>query len=293
MTYKIVQGVIGADVLNAGTFTVNYPDGTNAGTFYGALGHSMLVNGKLLAAPKQFAVAFGASNITITNNSGATIPAGSYYLELEQAGDGATFAGIARTTESALAFVLLGAPDAAAAAGIAAAQAVAAAGNLSLNGALVAGGAAVFDVPRGVQLVSTAAGDTTQTATVTGTDEYGVTLTETIALNGTVAVFGKKAFLRVTKIAISAATAGNVSAGTSDVLGLPLFLSDAGLVVKELRDGAALTTGVFAAGDKNTASATTGDVRGTYAPAAATDGAASFRLAIICTDPTFKGLDQA
>lgn len=106
---------------------------------------------------------------------------------------------------------------AAAATGLALAQAVGAAGNLNLTGALIVAGAYTGTGARRMVAVSTDAGDTTQTATFTGTDRYGRTLVEVVALNGVTPVITTQDFLTVTRVAISAATAGNISAGTSAI----------------------------------------------------------------------------
>lgn len=155
--------------------------------------------------------------------------------------------------------------------GLAAAQAVAGAGNLTLNGALAASGVVTLDVPRAISVTSSNAGDTTQTATVAGTDAYGFALVETIAFNGAATISGKKAFKTVTSIAISAALAGNGSAGTLDIFGLPYRVNNRGAALTAW-NSAFVTTGTFAAAVTSTATATTGDVRGTYAVPDASDG---------------------
>jgi len=156
--------------------------------------------------------------------------------------------------------------------GIAQAQAVAGAGNLTLNGALASGGVVVLDVPRTVEIDSSNAGDTTQTATVFGTDAYGNAMTETIAFNGTTAVAGQKAFKTVTRVAVSAVMAGNANVGTTDVFGLP-YRVDSRNYVQTAWNGAFVTTGTFAEADVTSpATATTNDVRGTYAVPDAADG---------------------
>lgn len=104
---------------------------------------------------------------------------------------------------------------AAAATGLAAAQAVAGAGNLVLAGSLISGGVYTGTAARRMVIVSSDAGDTSQTATFTGTDRYGNVLTEAVTLNGVTTVTTTQDFLTVSRIAISAATAGNISAGTS------------------------------------------------------------------------------
>lgn len=169
--------------------------------------------------------------------------------------------------------------------GIAAAQAVAGAGNLTLNGALASGGTVTLDVPRAVEIDSSDAGDTTQTATVYGTDAYGQPMTETIAFNGTTAVSGQKAFKKVTRVAISAATAGNVTCGTTDILGLP-YRCDVRGYVQTSWNGAFVTTGTFAGADATSpATATTNDVRGTFTPPDAADGSKRLVAWLYIEDP--------
>lgn len=180
--------------------------------------------------------------------------------------------------------------------GLAAAQAVAGAGNLTLNGALAASGAVTLDVPRAVSVTSSNAGDTTQTATVTGTDAYGVALVETIAFNGAATISGKKAFKTITRVAISAALAGNGSAGTTDIFGLPYRVNNRGAALTAW-DSAFVTTGTFAAAvTTNPATATTGDVRGTYLVPSASDGTKILYIYMLLEDVDSNnglyGIDQ-
>ncbi|MCR9254709.1 MAG: hypothetical protein NXI16_01265 [Alphaproteobacteria bacterium] len=165
--------------------------------------------------------------------------------------------------------------------GVCAAQAVAGAGNLTIAGALASSGVATMDVARTLTAVSAGAGDTTQTLTITGTDMRGATIVETIALNGTSAVAGLKAFKTVTQVAASAATAGNVSVGTTDVIGLPFKLIGLDYLVGVRKDGLAavpdaVTAGLAAASAET---ATSADVLGTISLAtAAPDGSAVFSI---------------
>lgn len=165
-------------------------------------------------------------------------------------------------------------PATASATAVCAAQAVAGAGNATINGASASGGVATLDVARAVNVDSTGAGDTTQTVTVTGTDYWGQAQTEAIALNGTTAVAGKKAFKTITQVAVSAAMAGNLTVGSTDVFGLPYRVTDAGYILRSGWAGAlADDAGTFVAADTTSpATATTGDVRGTYTPSSAANG---------------------
>lgn len=165
---------------------------------------------------------------------------------------------------------------------IATAQAVAGAANLVLTfglggttritnpqGVLVT----VLDVPRAVTLVSSSAGDTSQTATVSGTDFYGQPMTARVTLTGTAAVNTLKAFKTITGIAISAATAGNISAGTTSILGIPVRVIDRGYMDPSWNNTLARDAGTAVVADVTTpATSLTGDVRGTYLPSSAADG---------------------
>jgi VCBS repeat-containing protein len=164
--------------------------------------------------------------------------------------------------------------------GVSTAQAVAGAGNLTITGALASGGVATFDVPRAVTILS-AGNDSGITFTVTGTDEYGQTVKETITGANAGTAAGLKAFKTVTQVAASGAAAGNVSVGTGDVIGLP-FRSDAGDLLLCLLGDVAIDAATFVrAVTTDPATATTGDVRGTFNPSAAINGANRFSIVML------------
>lgn len=176
---------------------------------------------------------------------------------------------------------------------LAAAQAVAGAGNLTLS--FGSGGVTrvtlpsgvfgyVLDCPRAVAVVSANAGDTTQLVTVSGFDLYGQPMSARVTLNGTTSVSTLKAFKIVTQIAVSAATAGNVSAGTNNVLGIPLRVNDRGYLDPKWASVLAQDGGTVAVADATSpATLLTGDVRGTYTPSSATDGAKRLVVNILLT----------
>lgn len=291
-----IQGALGSQVASGGTFTVSYPSGQSRGTLFGGVEHGLSIARERYTAPDGFAVTLGASNITITNNSGTTWPAGSeYILTIDAPGvrgvrdvrdENGKFP-IARTTGARVTLVNLGSPIAADADGIAASQDVDVSvdPNALLNGALASGGRVVLDVPRNV----VAAWTGTAVITVKGEDEYGKAMVESSA-SGT-SFTGKKAFKVVTEVSFSAdVTAATV--GTGDVLGLPMFLPNGAFVLKELQDGAAATAGTIVAGVTAVQTATTGDVRGTYDPNAAADGSRVFQLLVALADPTYRGAKQ-
>lgn len=186
-----------------------------------------------------------------------------------------------RYNGSSLVLLSLGAPTLAAVNNIAASQAISGAADAVINGALATGtpAVAVLDVPRGVQVDSSGAGDTTQTVTVYGTDEYGQGLREAIALNGVTDVLGKKAFKTVTRVAVSAALAGNLTVGTTSKLGLAFRAARGGFVRGRLGEDTA-DAGTYVAPERTASTAITNDVRGTYAPAGTLDGAAIYTVLV-------------
>src|SRR5690606_16716421 len=141
-------------------------------------------------------------------------------------------------------------------------------------------------------LVVDSGGADTAVITITGTDAYGEVLVENIQLDGTNAVPGKKAFKTVTKVEAGGAISNGAFDVTTDVIGLPVFLPGAGYVLSELEGGAKASAGTLAAGVSTTATATTGDVRGTYDPNSAADGEKSFSLIVALPDPDYKGVPQ-
>jgi hypothetical protein len=151
----------------------------------------------------------------------------------------------------------------------------------------------VDPVPRNITYVAGSAGDTTQTITVKGFDRYGVAMTETITLNGTTPVPGKKAFYTVISYKPSAALTTTLSMGFGVLLGMPIFLARAPLVYREIVAGLGVTTGTFLAGDLTAPSATTGDVRGTYSPSSAPNGSTNiYELLVAAPDFLGPGMQQ-
>lgn len=293
MSYDVVTHVLSADVADAGTFTIAYPNNRNAGDYTGGHAHMAISGayGTASVSAGTLALSFGTSSITVTNNSGVTWAAQTeVYIQLDRVGadtETRTLAHPESMADAHLVVVNLGAPDTADVDGILAAYTGSAP---ALDGALVSGGVATFDVPRNIVVDS--GGADTAVLTFTGTDVFGNAMAESITLNGTTAVAGKKAFKTVTGVSSSAAIANGAFAGPGDALGLPVFLPEAGLLLAELEDGAAPTAGTILAGVTAEATATTGDVRGTYDPNSACDGSKSFQLVLAVPDPSFRGVTQ-
>lgn len=162
----------------------------------------------------------------------------------------------------------IGAPVAADAAAILNDQSIAAAGSQTTLLLSELGGA----YGRGVTVK--ASGAATSTVTVIGRDYLNQPMKETLTLNGTTAVNGKKAFKYVDQVDFGATSATTIDVGTTDVFGLPF---KAKLLLATLKDGVTTTAHTFVAGvETDPQTATTGDPRGTIDPNAAADGSAVF-----------------
>lgn len=291
MSYDVVELTLPSDVANGGSFTVGYPTNADPGSYALGFSHYIRSNtyGRMNHADKV-SFSFGASSVTITNNSGVTLLAQTkFWVQFDKAGGNldAALAAPARMSEQILVEIHLGAPDTAVANGVIASQAITAANGPStgINGSLAVGGVATFDQPRNV----VAAWTGTAVMTITGTDEYGAKLVESSASGTSFA--GKKAFKTITRVQVSADVTG-ATVGSGDVLGLPVFLSDIGRVMRELQDGVAAAAGTIVKGAYAKATATTGDVRGTYDPSAACDGAKAFTLFLAVDAPGNRGVAQ-
>lgn len=290
------QKTLTTAVATAGTFTLDYPEGYTVDDFTLSAPEHILGIGasagskSYFTGADYFSVAFGASSITVTWNGAATIPANSVaqlQLDLPGANDAEDSIVLPpRVRRVSTVYIDLGKPDASSATYFRAAAAIGAGGALTLL-------QTTLDVPRNI-IITNAGDDSGDTYTVTGTDEYGVAVVETITGANAGVAAGKKAFATVSSITASGASAGDVSIGFGDVLGLPIWLPSTSHVLDELQDGAAPTAGTVVAGlaRATRSSATTADVRGTYDPNAACDAAKHFALLVYVDDPTYKGNQQ-
>lgn len=292
---KIIHTTLASALADAGTLTLAYPAGTDEGSFYNAVGHKVVTdNNDVYSWPEDFTLTFGTASITLTWANSRTLPVGTgIIVQLEMVGDvqyrdPRTGVEVAETFRpGSVAMIRLGAPDTADPNGVVESQACTAADGLAtgINGALASGGVATFDVPR----AAVAAWTGTAVLTVTGTDVYGNTVVESSA-SGT-SLTGKKAFKTITGVSSSADITG-LTVGTGDVLGLPVALPGTGYVLAEMEDGAAPTAGTVVAAVRTEATATTGDVRGTYDPNSACNGAKVFDLVVFLNDPGDIGIAQ-
>jgi len=178
---------------------------------------------------------------------------------------------------------------------VAASQTPAAAGSLTLTAGtsvksvVRSDGTTVLqlDLPRAVQLTTVSGTiSTSRNLTVSGYDYYGQPMSEVIATGTTSSavanVAGKKAFYQISSIAISGALPVAITVGTTDVLGLPVRVFNVSYVASvKSNNTLAQDAGTFVAADTATATTTTGDVRGTYAPATASNGIVRTTMGIL------------
>lgn len=250
--FDILSAVPSAAVATSGTITFAYPANKTAGDYAG-YGHKAFSSGLMNSMSVDngdFSITLGASDVTFTYRGSTSIPANTLVrLELQVRGVGQDIAkplvGTKRVAYDPVVRIDLGAPDTADVDGILESQNLTALGvysTLAFNGVYgdpYANLYAVLDVPRNVVAAWTGAA----VMTVTGQDEYGNTMIEASA-SGT-SFTGKKAFKKITSIAVSA----NVTAltvGTGDVLGLPIFIEKVDQILGELQDNVSLAA--FAGG---------------------------------------------
>lgn len=125
-----------------------------------------------------------------------------------------------------------------------------------------------LDIPRILRYTSGGT-DTGITFTATGFDFYGQAMSESVTGAAATVASGKKAFFQVTGVAQSGSVSSTISVGTGDVFGLPYYLADFGYIQSvKWNETLAPDAGTPLVGVTTTATKTTGDVRGTYAPSA-------------------------
>lgn len=86
--FAVAEVTLGSAVANSSTFDVPYPSGTTQNSFNAGLNGSnisMWVNNNDKYDSTKFSLSFGASVITVTNSTGASLPAGAVVrLNLDQ-----------------------------------------------------------------------------------------------------------------------------------------------------------------------------------------------------------------
>lgn len=131
----------------------------------------------------------------------------------------------------------------------------------------------VLDVARSVTI--TAAGANTAVYKISGYDQYGQAMSQTLAAPSTSTVTSTKMFKTVTSITNTNATAGlnNLTAGFSDLIGLPYRLLSRDYVVGSNFNATAVALTAYTVADQTSpATVSTTDVRGYITLPSAADG---------------------
>lgn len=247
MTHSVVELVLASAVATDGTFTVGYPAGKTKGNFINGSDHRMTALQADHRVGKGFTISFGDSAATITWKGSTTIPASTMvWVQLDESGRDYRDENLINKAVSATPMIVsLGSPVTADADGILNdASATDSATSYDIDDFVTAFAAAngVLDVPRNLTATGTAGSN--HVVTVTGKDEYGATVVESLTLNGTNVISGVKAFKQVTSVAVAAGAAGDTfDLGWGDVLGLPFFLRDANMIIGELENDKLISGG--------------------------------------------------
>ena len=134
-------------------------------------------------------------------------------------------------------------------------------------------------ISRNVRITS-GGNDSGITFTVNGYDVYGFPMTETITGANAGIASGKKAFKYIASVTHTGSVASTMSIGTGDVYGFGLYTAD-WFYVDVYWAGTLITSKTgYTAGVTTTASATTGDVRGTYATQSASNGTNALQIIV-------------
>ena len=120
------------------------------------------------------------------------------------------------------------APVAAVATGVAASQGPVTGGaSFTLNGSLVVNGVAIMDVARQV-IITSAGNDSAITFTITGTNWFGVPISEVLTGANIGVATSVNSYKTVTKIVANSTTASTVTAGTNGVASSPPIVQSLG-----------------------------------------------------------------
>lgn len=272
-----------------GTLTMPYPAGKNEGHFTGAVNHTLAVDSSFFRSPIDFIVFTQPDRIVFTWQGKMALPPGSLLnLQLDMPGgdfyyDAKLGITVINMVASPFFMINLGAPEASDP-------------NFWLPAAAVSEAKplkparASSEAARNV-IVHSEQDNSACIFTIEGEDMYKRTMVEKI-LAGSGANEGKKAFARILRITPSAPCNGNVSVGSGDRLGLPVFLPSPGYVIREVINGVATNGGTILSGETGMPAATTGDRRGTYTPPVniALDGKHSIHLLLSLPAPGNIGI---
>ena len=145
---------------------------------------------------------------------------------------------------------------------------------------------------RAVSITAAAAASGTVVFTIAGYDIYGFPMTEQITAAANTTTNGKKAWKYIASVTPATTDAHNYSVDTTDIIGFPMFVGIQAYASIWWPEPALITSSTgFTAGLTGSAStATSADVRGTYALQSASDG--TKRMTMFIT-PSVANLSSA
>ncbi len=264
MPYVKLNTVLKQDLSPNDKIELKYPEGVTQGSFFGSIDHTLGIESRFFRSPKDFIVIPTHDNIVIHWAANIRVPAGALmHFQLQEQGgefytDNKTGVTVKGMVHSPTFLVNLGSVADKDANYYVQANSVDEAGRLLLTNNKP-------DVPRNVTIHSND-DESTVTFVVEGEDVYLRPMIENIKGPTTGVINGKKAFAKINKITVSGRCNGNVSIGTGNRLGLPVFVPGQGYILQEMVNGMPITGGMIVAGELNVPTATTGDRRGTYSP---------------------------
>lgn len=146
------------------------------------------------------------------------------------------------------------------------------------------------DAPYGRALVIAASIANTRACTISGWDYLGQPMTEVITFDGSTPVVGKKAFFFVGAVDVGDGTdTSSITVGTTDKFGLPFYTV---ALIRELIDGANVTSGAVTAGLQGAQTTTSADPRGLYVPVTTPDGAVEFVATVVVASMITEGVGK-
>tara|TARA_R110000744_G_scaffold133361_2_gene241715 strand:- start:2376 stop:3071 length:696 start_codon:yes stop_codon:yes gene_type:complete len=146
----------------------------------------------------------------------------------------------------------------------------------------------MIDATFGRTLSCTGSAGSDHVLSITGRDYLGQIMSESFTLSGTGVIAGKKAFKYVDSMAIATGAASDtVDVGWADKLGIPYAGTS---LLSDTEDGVVAAGVLTAAITTDPQTATTGDPRGTFDAASASDGSIVSEIRYLCNTANLHGV---
>lgn len=264
MAYSLMNFVLEKPLHSKGTITLPYPEGKNAGHFFGGINHTLSIDGVFFRSPRDFALFTQQDKIVFTWSGPFSLPVGALlHLQAEMPGGDFYFdpkIGVAITNmvSCPLFMVNLTSP-------LAENEYYCVPPTPVEERQVLIQANTHLHTPRNIIIYSDS--DNSHAAfNVVGEDLYNRPMLEKHVLSADGISVGKKAFSVIHRITSTHSCTGNVWVGTGSALGLPVYLPMPGYLIREIINGEQVTGGTILAAETAFPTATTGDRRGTYTP---------------------------